>query len=502
MKICLINPPQILKRNFEMPCVFQPLGLLYVASSLMKHFEVEIIDASLEGWRSSREVNGWYYLGLNFEEIAEKIKSIGPDVVGISIPFSINEISALKAASAVKAVSKNIITILGGAHPSVRPLETLSFKQVDFIVIGEGEHTTLELVQVLKSGNNSRLKNVNGIGYKENGQPIFTLPRNHIQDLDTIPFPARNLIPMQEYFSAAKNNKTARQAYNFNERQASIITSRGCPYHCNFCSIHLTMGRQFRPRSPENVIVEIKEIIEDYGVRHINFEDDNLTLDRERAKRIFDLMIENNLGITWSAPNGIRADSIDEALVKSMKNSGCKRVFVAPESGVQRVVSEIIGKNLDLRKIEEAVILFKKYGIIVDGSFVIGSIGETKSEINESIRYALRLKNLGMRGAAFHIATPYYGTPLYEEAKQKGFLRKDLDNSLMATREPLIVTPDWDLDTIEQLRDKASRLVNSSLKDKILRILWYYPKVYISYNYPRVYKFLRFTKRLIMLNKQ
>ena len=471
MKVCLINPPQVLNRRFGMPYVFQPLGLLYVASALEKNFQVEVIDASLEGWQDPLSIGDRYHLGISFEELEKRIRDISPDIVGISVPFSINEASALKTASTVKAVDRKIVTILGGTHPSVRPMETLSSDDVDFVVIGEGEEAICELVRILESGRREALKDVKGIGYKDAGSMVLTSPRDYIRALDSIPFPARNLVPMEEYFLAAGAERAARPLYNFDERTTSIITSRGCPYQCNFCSIHLSMGRQFRPRSPENVIAEIKQVIKDYGVRHLNFEDDNLTLDKKRAKRIFELMTENKLNVTWSAPNGIRADTIDEELVRAMKDSGCRRVFVAPESGVQRVVTDLIGKDLDLKRIEEAVILFKKYGIIVDGSFVIGFIGETKKEIRETIRYALRLKRLGMSAAGFHIATPYYGTRLYEEAVQKGFLRADFDSSLLTTGEPLISTPEWDLDTIKRLHTRANWIVNYSLREKALSIL-------------------------------
>lgn len=490
MKICLINPPQILYQRLGRPFVFQPLGLLYVAAVLEKDYPVEIVDATLEGWRELREIDGKYYLGLPFEKLKQRIENIKPDIVGISVPFSVNEFSALKVASIVKEIDKNIITILGGHHPSVRPIETLSFENVDFVVIGEGEISVPELIRKLKLQDYNELKNIAGIGYKENGSPVLTSPRKLIQDLDALPFPARHLVPMEEYFNAMKTKKGSRPSYTFNDRWTSIITSRGCVYNCNFCSIHLTMGRKFRARSPENIIREIKQVIKDYDIKHINFEDDNLTFNKKRAEHIFQMMIEDKLNITWSTPNGIRVESIDEEMVKKMKDSGCKRIFVAPESGVQRVVNQIIGKNLDLKKIENAVSLFKKHGIIIDGSFVIGFIGETKKEIWSTIKYALKLKKMGMAVAGIHIATPYYGTRLYEEAKQKGFLRKDLDDSLFSTSEPLISTPEWTLNEIHGLHKKAQWLVNYSVKEKILDVLWNYFHV--------IYKCLRYIKRTVL----
>lgn len=492
MKICLINPPQILNKRFGKPFVFQPLGLLYVAAVLEKEYSVEVIDASLEGWRSMEEIDDKYHLGLSFDDIREKIKAIDPDIVGISVPFSINEASALSVASLAKDINKNIITILGGAHPSVHPEETLLSDHVDFVVIGEGEHTTPELIKTLQGGSREKLKDVAGIGYKDGGRPVITPQRALIQDLDSIPFPARHLVPMEEYFNMMQVRKGARDMYTYSERWVSVISSRGCPFNCTFCSIHLVMGNKFRARSPENVMSELKQVINDYNVRHINFEDDNLTLNKSRVGHIFDLMIENKLDLTWSTPNGIRGDILDEELVRKMKDSGCKRVFVAPESGDQRVVNEIIGKRLDLKKIETAVTLFKKYGIIVDGSFVMGLIGETKNDIWTTIKYALRLKKLGMEAAGLHIATPYYGTKLYEQALQEGALRTDLDSSLLSTGESSISTPEWSTLEIHRLHKIASWLLKNHNSKGI------YIYMTILQKYPWIFPYLKLTHRIIL----
>jgi len=471
LRICLINPPIILKKQFGKPSIFQPLGLLYIAGVLEKNHFVEIIDAPIEDWKNLKEFQDVYFLGLNFKELKKRIERTKPDIVGITIPFSINLKSALRVASIAKQVNKNIIVVVGGPHVTARPSETLSFPHIDFVVVGEGEITIQELVSKIEKKSFGEFSQVQGIGYKKNNQLIFTPRRPLIQNIDILPFPARHLVPIEEYFKASVLNKEARNNYIYSNRWTSIFTSRGCPYNCSFCSINLTMGRIFRKRSPENVLKEIKQVYTKYKIRHINFEDDNLTLDKQRAARIFDLITENKLNITWSAPNGLRADFIDEELVQKMKNSGCQRVFVAPESGVQRVVSKIIGKNLDLKKVQQAVVLFKKYKITVDGSFVIGLIRETKIDILKTIIFALKLKKLGMTTAGFHIATPYYGTRLYREAIQKGYLREDLDPSLFSTQEPLISTPEWSSSQLKHLRKFAEWLVNYNWRQKIVSIL-------------------------------
>lgn len=469
MKVCLINPPQVLSRFSGTPVIFQPLGLAYIAACIEKEHSVVIIDAASEGPLFIKKNRDWYHLGLTFDEIENRIRDIRPEVIGITVPFTVNLASAIEVATKAKLVDKKIVTILGGVHPTIRPLEVLAFDCVDFVVMGEGENVIQKLLKVLVSQSESKLKNIPGLGFKYNNKIVLNSSEDPIEDVDSLPFPARHLLPMEKYFAAVNADVVQRKNNIFNARWTTVITSRGCPYNCNFCSIHRVMGYKFRPRTPENVIAEIQDVIYKYGIKHINFEDDNLTLDKKRAERIFDLIISNKIDITWSCPNGIRADAIDENLVRKMKLSGCGRVFVAPESGVRRVLTDIIGKNLDLEKVEDAIRLFRKYKIIVDGSFVIGFIGETRKEIWETINYAVRLEKMGLCGGTIHCATPYYGTRLYEEAEAKGFLREDIDNNMFTTFQPLIKTPDWGYNDVKRLRMMGNILIkiNCRLTKKI-----------------------------------
>lgn len=490
MKVCLINPPLVVPKSAGLPFAFQPLGLLYIAAVLEEEYDVQVLDAIIEGWENIVEIEGSYIIGLSWEHIRRRLEEIKPDVVGISAQFSINEQCVIRTASEVKTVNKGIITIVGGAHATVQPMEMLSNEDVDYVVIGEGELTVQELLSKLGSGSPADIEGVLGVGYKKDGLPTINGPRPLIEDLDQLPLPARHLIPMEKYFDAMRARRGAREMYTFDERWISIITSRGCTYNCNFCSINLSMGSKFRKRSPENVVKEIRQIINSYGIQHVNFEDDNLTLDKQRAERIFDLMIENNFGVSWSTPNGVRVENIDDGMVAKMKDSGCRRVFVAPESGVQRVLTEIIGKNLDLEKIDNAVVLFKKYGIIVDGSFIMGFIGETKKEMWRTVRYILHLKKLGMSEAGLHIATPYFGTRLYEEAVCKGLLRKEFRSGLLFTGEPLIETPEWNAKQLVRIRWIARLLLTPTLAGKTLHVLL---------SVPLIWKPLKFIKRMMIV---
>jgi len=199
--------------------------------------------------------------------------------------------------------------------------------------------------------------------------------------------------------------------------------------------------------------------------------DENMTLDKKRMADICDLIVQRGLHIEWFTPNGVRADTLDEPLLRKMKRSGCKKIRVAPESGVQRVVNEVIGKNLDLKKVEQAVVLCKKVGIKVGCFFVLGVIGETKAEIEETIKFAYKLRSLGADSLIFSIAMPLYGTAFYEQAKSGGFLRDGFCDFAMAATAPLIETPEFSADDLMELCAKAYLANPTFTKQKILRAI-------------------------------
>jgi magnesium-protoporphyrin IX monomethyl ester (oxidative) cyclase len=469
MRVCLINPPRIQPKLWGKPSILQPLDIAYVAAVLEKQHAVQIIDAPNEGWEHLEEIDGTKYRqGLTNKEIAARIKQWKPDVVGITIPFSGWWNPASEVASIVKGIDEGIITVLSGLHPSARPADCLMQPNIDFVVIGEAEITMLELVGALEQRTDESLKKIRGIGYVKNGETVITAPRPLIQDLDSLPFPARHLLPMDVYFAAVKEIPLRGE---IRRPWTTMVTSRGCPYSCVFCSIHTVMGRKWRGRSPENVVDEIEQLIRVYRVKQIDFGDENMTLDKKRMANICELIVKRGLDVEWFTPNGVRADTLDENLLAKMKASGCRKIRVAPESGVQRVVDQIIKKNLDLKAVEKAVVLSKKVGIKVGCFFVIGLIGETKEDIMETINYAYKLRRLGADSFVFSIATPVYGTELYEQAKRGGFLRDCFSDEALAAAEPLIETPEFTADDLRELCARGNLVNPTFTRDKLISAL-------------------------------
>ena len=469
MRVCLINPPRLHPKAWGKPVVYPPIGIAYVAAVLEKQHKVSIIDAPTEGWKNLEQIHETNYrMGLANQEIADRIKRWSPDIVEINIPFSGWSKAAFEVASVAKGVDRDIITVLDGLHPSARPVDCLSNPNIDFVVRGEPEYTMLELVGALEQGKTEDMKKIEGIGFVRNGKTVITPPRPEIKDLDALPFPARHLLPMDIYFEAIKENPIRGE---ISKRYTIIITSRGCPHRCIFCSNHIVMGKTWRGRSPENVVDELEQIVNTYSIKQIDFFDENMTLIKKRVEHICDLIMERGLDIDWYVPNGVRADTLDEELLRKMSESGCREIRVAPESGVQRVVDEIIKKNLNLKDVEKAVVLAKKAGMKIGVFLMLGLIGETKEDIKETIKYAYKLKKLGADHFQFSIATPLYGTELYEQAKRGGYLREEFSDEALAALEPLIETEEFTADDLLELCAQANLINQSPTRDKLVKAI-------------------------------
>jgi len=363
------------------------LGLGYIASFLIQNgYSASILDPEAQGLSSDALIN--------------KAREYNPDIIGISATTP-DFANALKIASSLRQNLKSFI-VLGGIHGSSLPehiMERYSDK-FNAVCIGEGEVTMLELCQFL-DGKIKSLDEIKGLCFIRDDKITRTLPRPFIEDLDSLPLPARDLVDLSLYRP---------HAFNFRKgKTATIITSRGCPFRCIFCASKLTLGGKFRARSPESVLSEIRHLVKDYGVNHILIQDDTFTFDVGRAKAICRKIIEENIKIEWFAFSQVT--KVDEELFRLMKEAGCYCVGFGIESADQGVLKEMRKANT-VEQCEFAVKMAKKCGLKTQGYFIFGNKGDTVDTVNKTISFALRVSPTL---AFFNKLVPYPGTEIFKE---------------------------------------------------------------------------------------
>ncbi|MGD0449789.1 MAG: radical SAM protein [Candidatus Bathyarchaeia archaeon] len=454
MKVLLINPPQTFYPGSDLPAGNLPLGLMYIAAVLEKSaYKTEILEAFMTEDSFKKEGNT-ISVGMPSDQIKQKIKEQKPDIVGIAGPFTCQIEHALEISSLAKDVDSSILTVVGGPHVTVMPKEFLDVaKNVDIAVIGEGEYSMLEIAKHFEG--KKQLQEILGIAYRQNGEVIVNSSRPFITNLDELPYPAYDHVNMEQYLSPKKIGYRS-----FQNRAISMITSRGCPYNCCFCSVHLHMGREFRAHTANYVLNHIQYVTEKFKVKNIFFEDDNLTFDLARFEAICDGLIEKKIKIGWETPNGVRADCLNLNLLQKMKKSGCQSVFFGVESGDQQILSNVICKSLDLNRVLEVAKISKEIGLKTGGFYIIGFPGEKKENMQRTVDFALKLKRDFDVGMHLFFATPSYGTRLYDECKTKGYVKEDLSwNSFAEARQskgmPLISTEDFTPEEVKEIAAKA-----------------------------------------------
>jgi anaerobic magnesium-protoporphyrin IX monomethyl ester cyclase len=291
--------------------------------------------------------------------------------------------------------------IMGGAHVSAVKEQILENSLIDFGMYGESEKCFVEFIEEYSS--KKRFERIGNLIWRgSDGSVRVNEPAEFITDLDSLPFPDFSVFGFERYNYA--KNKTL-----------PIITSRGCPYKCNYCSVNLSMGRRFRKRSAENVVEEMKYWIKKHGIKKFEVNDDCFTLDMRRAENICEKIIEEGLNITYELYNGIRADRVSERLLAKMKKSGCIFISYGCESGNQGIINNM-GKALELNKVTDAVKLTNKMGIQNSVNFMIGHQGEIYQNALETIKFA---KTLPTNFVNFYNVVPYPGTRLYEWMKKE-----------------------------------------------------------------------------------
>jgi len=414
----LIFPPTRMMTLYDKMCCV-PMGIAYLGAVLRQNYEVKLLDAVVEGHDQERWLNEHFFeYGLTSEQILKEIEKFQPQVVGITCLFSAQFWVLSGLVKKIKKAFPEIITVTGGTHPSFLPEDSMNRTPgLDFICRGESEESFPQLLRAISDGKG--VEEIDGIAWRDNGSIRVNPKTRYIEDLDSIPFPARDLLPIEKYFDI----NIPFMFFSKSSRNISFNSSRGCPFKCRFCSSQNHWGRRIRFRSVESVLAEMEELKNRYGVEELKFEDDNLLVNPKRAKAIFRGMIERKLNLHWNMPNGALIKALeDEELLSLMKESGCYEVILAFESGDQYVVDNIIKKPLDLSKGAEITRKVKAHGIDAHAFFILGFPGETKQQLLNTVKY---MKELPLDKAYPFMFNPLPGTELYEEAIAKGLFKQE-----------------------------------------------------------------------------
>ena len=428
MKTLLIAPNYLKVYSYvseEATMILPPLGLAYIAGYLRGNgIDVQVLDLAA--------------LRLTDEQEKEAIRKSGAEFVALAATTN-TIMEAYALAKKAKEVLPNCKVAVGGPHPTMMPERTLQeFPEIDYCIVSEAEETTLELTQGKKD------KDILGISYRDKkGNIKVNMPRPLIQNLDKLPFPARDLLPLEKYWTPGVRR------YPF----ATIMTSRGCPYSCTFCSNFRTQGKQFRYRSPENVLAEIDFLVKNYGVKELNILDDNFTFMPKRVEEICDGLIQRGYDLELKTGNGIRADRVTPELLKKMKQAGFYLVAFGIESGNEEILKKM-RKGERKEHIVNAVKWAKEAGLMTEGFFMFGNEGEGKQEMLDTIQFA---KDLDLNFAQFLVYTPVPGSPYADKLIKEGKVFSQKWEDFNAFNSPLFEYGGSSFALMMEMQKKAYR---------------------------------------------
>ena len=420
MKVQLFVPPQgYVAQRWEEGGSMAPLGILYLAAVLETNgVEVDVVPADI--------------LRMSWNQIEQRIRDFGPRIVGVTTTTE-NRFDSFKLSRVVKSVDPDILTVLGGPHISMAREDTLlNVPDVDVAAIGEGEVTLSELADTVASGGD--LRRVKGIYFRDGDDVVFTGCRDMIEDLDSLPFPARHLIPMDKYRFFIQMPDGLRL------RAQNIMTSRGCPFECYFCATPVNWGRQVRGYSPERVIDEIEHLIGEYGAEFIWFYDDTLNYNLKRLHRILDLILERKFDIKFG--NEFRIDVVDKPLLEKMVRAGLVWGHFGIEAGNSRVRRDVVRKKFDIQKAYQFVEWAGELGFTPNAFLIYSHDTETLEEAKETLDIIDRMRDINpdtqIATSLLHI---YPGTPLEKIAKEKGIMPEDFSWSRKEDMKKVVVLP-------------------------------------------------------------
>lgn len=415
MKVLLINPP--LRRMTGLASFYYPLGLASLAKVAIdlghesSVYDVDMAKATLGGFSFNTEFRQMqnYLNVLNdashplWDEIAEYIRSYRPAVAGIRAQTT-TYASALKVAEIIKKVSKDIVVVMGGPHPSVDSKSVLKCEDVDYVVMGEGEVTFAEFLKAMQ--NKSDFSSIKGLCFRSNGEAVECGTRGLVENIDSLSIPASELL-------AFENNYTS-------EDMGIIMASRGCPFSCTYC-FHM-WGKRVRYRSPEKIIEEITLVKERYGTQQFSFKDDTFTLKKTWVLELCERLNSSGLKINWDCTT--RVEVLDRYLLKAMKRAGCNIVKIGVESGSEKILKDM-KKGITKDQIRHAVKLMNGLGIFWSTYFIMGLPQESSDDIRQTLDF---MKEIKPYYASIGLFKPFPGTEAFKSGVDMGILKPSMSN--------------------------------------------------------------------------
>jgi len=436
MKIVLINPPILgdrVMRDFKkfesMRGIYPPLGLLYIAAVLLDEgHEVRVIDCDAEDDHEAA--------------VRGACTSPSPDAAGF-YSFTWNYRQAVRLADLVKTLAPAATTILGGPNATSFPELSLRNGRFDIVVKSEGEETAKELFAALAA--RKPLDGIRGIAWKEGDRIRETENREFIRDLDSVSFPARHLGRMERYSDVFARDR----------KFATMIASRGCPFNCTFCDRKNRMGKIWRARTPENVIAEMRKLRDDYGIREVMFFDDNFILNKAWVYDFCGKLKASGLDPLWEIRT--RADTVDEGVLRAIRDAGCYRIRFGFESGDNQILMNM-KKGITVEQSRECARLCHKIGIEMFGYFILGAPGETEVTMEKTLDLAIKIEP---RFALFSKYVPYPSTEAFEWAVANGYIEKNYWIDFLAGRDldshPALDQKQLPAAVVEKYMDLANR---------------------------------------------
>jgi len=431
VRILLVNPHESDQSGFTNP----PLGLLYIAGTLLKNgFDVHVLDACIEGKSA----------------ISKTLEELRPNLVGVTCLTPARK-NAFEVAAIAKSVDPNIKVVMGGAHATIMYNQVLeNYPYIDYVVLGEGEMTFLEIAQGKDPAQ------INGLAYKENGKVVKNPPRKYAENLDDLPFPAWHLVDLKKYPPAGK--KIVNGIDIAKVPRIPVVFSRGCKGHCDFCSTWW-IWRGWRHRSPKKMVDEIELLNKTHSIQHFWFAHDAMTIDRNATIELCEEIVRRQLKIAFSVTT--RTDCVDELVLQKLKEAGCYQISYGVETG-SPILLEKMGKENDVETSKKAIRLTKKAGLEAVALMIVGNIGETKETLHDTMDFLRETDpdEIGCVGGLWVLP----GTKLFEECKAQGFINDDF----WLTDEPYkLYTLEY---TPEELKKMQKLFMNYNYKARIRRI--------------------------------